>query len=114
MNTTATRTTKQSMTTRLVRLVAGGGLVVAALTTVAPAMAYQPPDPPPHGSPVPVTEPPAPSVPTLPPVSAEVTDSVDLSSAGLGMLAGIALGGAGLGITLGIQRRRDRSATRPA
>ncbi|MGY4766107.1 hypothetical protein ACXC9Q_04210 [Kribbella sp. CWNU-51] len=30
------------------------------------------------------------------------------------VLGGIALGGAGLGITLGVQRRRDRSSPHPA
>ncbi|MFC6162325.1 hypothetical protein ACFWUU_35745 [Kribbella sp. NPDC058693] len=107
MNTKHAGNSKQSMTRRLSRLAAGGALVAAALTTVAPAMAYQPRDPSPHGSYVAPTDPP---VPSQPPASAEVSDSVDLSSAGLGVLAGIALGGAGLGISLGIQRRRDRSA----
>lgn len=121
MNTKHAGSPKHNMTSRLSRLAAGGALVAAALTTVAPAMAYQPRDPAPPGSHVPTENPGTPTVPTLPPAptpqplpsqppaSAEVTDSVDLSSAGLGALAGIALAGAGLGVTLGIQRRRDHS-----
>jgi hypothetical protein len=38
---------------------------------------------------------------------------LDVSSAALGALAGIALGGVGLGITLGIQRHRDHAAAIP-
>lgn len=39
---------------------------------------------------------------------------LDTTSAALGALGGIALGGAGLMVSLGVQRRRDRSAAHPA
>jgi hypothetical protein len=39
---------------------------------------------------------------------------LDVTSAALGALGGIALGGAGLGVTLGVQRRRDHAAARLA
>jgi hypothetical protein len=42
-------------------------------------------------------------------VSAESSGAVDVTSAALGALGGIALGGAGLAVTLGVQRRRDHA-----
>ena len=39
--------------------------------------------------------------------------ALDTTSIALGALGGIALGGAALGITLGVQRRRDHSAPHP-
>ncbi|MER7249009.1 hypothetical protein [Kribbella sp. NPDC000426] len=133
MSSKSTRTPKHSMSRRLTRLVAGATLGISALTIAAPAMAINKPEPsggcvdrtlitpimpasPPRGSHVPVEcptldGPPLPPEPTTQlPATADVSDSVDLSSAGLGALAGIALGGAGLGVMLAIQRRRDRSA----
>jgi hypothetical protein len=106
MNTTATRTTKQSMTTRLVRLAAGAAVTVAFMTTAAPAMAQNPREPG-GGSIERTLDPPAPAVPQAAP-------AVDVSSAALGALGGIALGGVGLGIMVGLQRRRDHSAAHPA
>ena len=99
MNATAVRTTKKSMTTGLVRLAAGAAISVALMTTAAPAMAQQPPEPGPVSTEPAVTSP---------------APAVDVSSAALGALGGIALGGLGLGITVGIQRRRDHSAAHPA
>lgn len=40
----------------------------------------------------------------------EEGNGLDTSSVALGALGGIAFAGAGLGITLGVQRRRDHSA----
>jgi hypothetical protein len=101
----AVRTTKQSMTTRLVRMAAGAAISVAFMTTAAPAMAQQPPEPR-GGSIERNPDPPEAATPSAP--------AVDVSSAALGALGGIALGGLGLGITVGIQRRRDHSAAHPA
>ncbi|TCO36010.1 hypothetical protein EV652_101899 [Kribbella steppae] len=96
--TNAVRTTKQSMTTRLARLAAGAAVSVAFMTTAAPAMAQYSPEP--GDVYVPAPEQPEPAV--------------DVSSAALGALGGIALGGVGLGIASGIQRRRDHSTAHPA
>jgi len=49
-----------------------------------------------------------------PSIAEGTSGGFDASSVALGVLGGIALGGAGLGITLGVQRRRDHTATRPA
>jgi hypothetical protein len=87
------------MTNRLARLAAGAAVSVAFMTTAAPAMAGEPPEP--RGSSVERT--PAPG-----------GDAVDLSSVALGALCGIALSGAGLGIAFGVQNRRDRSTAHPA
>jgi hypothetical protein len=105
MNTTATRTTKQSMTTRLVRLAAGAAVSVAFMTTAAPAMAQLPPEPG-GGSIERTVDPPQQATPAAP--------TVDVSSAALGAMGGIALGGLGLGIMVGVQRRREHSATHAA
>ena len=105
MNNTAARTTKQSMTTRLVRLAAGAAVSVASLTAVAPAMAQQPPEPG-GGSIERTLDPPEPA----PADVTQAAPAVDASSAALGALGGIALGGVGLGIMVGVQRRRDHSA----
>ena len=107
MNTTATRTTKQSMTTRLVRLAAGAAVSVAFMTTAAPAMAQYPPEPG-GGSVERTLDPPAPAATT------SAAPAVDASSAAIGALGGIALGGIGLGIMVGVQRRRDHSTAHPA
>ena len=107
MNPTAVRITKQFMTTRLGRLVAGAALSAALMTIAAPAMAQLPPEPGGGSIERPVDPQPVPE-------PGPEAGSVDLSSAALGALGGLALGGAGLGITLGIQRRRDRAAVHPA
>lgn len=44
----------------------------------------------------------------------EQGDGLDVPSVALGALGGIALGGAGLGITLGVQRRRDHATLHAA
>ena len=100
MSTKSVRTAKKSMT---IRLAAASAVIVAGLVTAAPAMANYSPEP---GSGGPVD--------TAPPPATSTSDSVDLSSAGVGALAGIALGGAGLGIALAVQHRRDRSVEHPA
>ena len=97
MLTTAVGTRKHSMTSRLARLAAGAAVSVAFLTTAAPAMAMEPPEP--RGAPTEQATPPS---------------AVDLSSVALGALSGIALSGAGLGIAFGVQHRRDRSTAHPA
>jgi hypothetical protein len=107
MNITAPRTTKQSMTTRLVRLAAGAAISVAVMTTAAPAMAQNAPEP--RGGSIERTLDPPGSV-----TSTAVEPAVDVSSAALGALGGIALGGVGLAIMVGVQRRRDHSAVHHA
>jgi hypothetical protein len=109
MNTTALRTTKQFMTTGLGRMIAGAALSAALLTVAAPAMAQNAPEPP--GGSVERTAVIEPVPPTGPVPEAS---SVDLSSAALGALGGLALAGAGLGVTLAIQRRRDHATAHPA
>jgi hypothetical protein len=101
--------TKSAITSKktVVRLAAAAALGVAALTTAAPAMAIRPPEPP--GGSVERTQPSTGAADDS--VAGTQAGSVDLSSAGLGALAGIALGGAGLWISLGVQRRRDRSTS---
>jgi hypothetical protein len=101
MFTTAVGIRKHSMTSRFARLAAGAAVSVALMTTAAPAMASEPPEP--RGSSVERTTTPA-----------QADHSVDLSSVALGALSGIALSGAGLGIAYGVQRRRDRSTAHPA
>ena len=99
MLTTAVGTRKHSMTSRLARLAAGAAVSVAFMTTAAPAMASEPPEP--RGAPTERATP-APG------------DTVDLTSVALGALSGIALSGAGVGIAYGVQRRRDHSTAHPA
>ena len=52
-------------------------------------------------------------MPRVPPVP-QHGDGLEATSVALGALGGIALAGAGLGITLDIQRRRDHAALHPA
>lgn len=102
MSTRAVPTTaapnRRSIVTRLTMLAAAAVVSVALMTAAPPAMAQEPPNPE-GGS------------------SGERTatgpvqdDGLDANSVVLGALAGIALGGAGLAVTLGTQRRRDRAA----
>ncbi|MFI7063877.1 hypothetical protein ACIBL3_23025 [Kribbella sp. NPDC050124] len=91
---TATRT--------LTGLTACAGLACLALFTAVPAAnAAEPSEPPWTEVPTPLPRYPEPSVNEA---------GLDATSVALGALGGIALGGAGLGITLGVQRRRDHSA----
>ena len=98
----------------------GAGILLALLATAAPAIAssmQEPYVPPETSATVPNPGPPnypdyAPQDPISP--AAEPTSGLDTTSVALGALGGIALGGAGLGITLGVQRRRDHSAPHPA
>ncbi|WP_432878639.1 hypothetical protein ACQPYH_31365 [Kribbella sp. CA-245084] len=99
MSTKSTRSTKHSMSRRLVRLVAGATLGVSALTIATPAMAMNKPEP--AGG----------CVDWTPVTPDKVADSFDVSEAGLGALGGIALGGIGLGIGLVVLRRRDNTTS---
>ncbi|WP_405066682.1 hypothetical protein OG558_34115 [Kribbella sp. NBC_01510] len=104
----------------------GAGILLALMATSAPATASQKPEP--NGPAETSTTATSPGPPnytnydaqhhgnmttTVSP-SAEHRSGLDTTSVALGALGGIALGGAGLGITLGVQRRRDRSAPHPA
>ncbi|MDX6251038.1 MAG: hypothetical protein QOF10_4398 [Kribbellaceae bacterium] len=90
---------KHSLTTTITKLAAGAAISLAFLTTAAPAMAMEDPSSP-GGS----------SGERTPATPVRDDPFLDVSSAALGALAGIALGGVGLGITLGIQRHRDHAA----
>jgi hypothetical protein len=90
-----TRST-MSLRTKLIMLAAGAAASLALMTTAAPAMAQEYPSP--EGS--------SSEQITLPPPE----DALDVSSAAFGVLAGISLAAAGLGITIGVQRRRDHRA----
>jgi hypothetical protein len=85
-----------SLKTKLTMLAAAAAASLALMTTAAPAMAQEYPSP--DGSSGERT--------TLPPPE----DWLDVSSAAFGALAGISLAAAGLGITIGAQRRRDHRA----
>ncbi|MFG1815461.1 hypothetical protein ACGFIF_16950 [Kribbella sp. NPDC049174] len=80
-----------------------GAACLAVLGAATPANAGVPPEPT-WSVPEPLPGPPEPSIPVQP------SGGLDANSVALGALGGIALGGAGLGITLGVQRRRDHSA----
>lgn len=92
-----TQTKECSMTKRLIQLAvgvcAGAGLGVTMMA--APASADVKPEP----SPV---------------AQIAEEDGLDATSIALGALGGIAFTGAGLGVTLGVQRRRDHTAPHPA
>jgi hypothetical protein len=90
---------RKSLTTKLARLAAGAAISLAFFTTAAPAMAQEYPSP--DGS----------SGERTAPVVQD--DTLDVSSATLGALAGIALAGVGLGISLGVHRHRDHQAAVP-
>ncbi|TCC44656.1 hypothetical protein E0H75_34395 [Kribbella capetownensis] len=102
MSTTAGPTSapriKRSIKTRLIMLATGAAASVALLTVVTPAMAQEYPSPEGASSGVSTAAAPVPG------------EGLDADSVVVGALAGIALGAAGLGITLGVQRRRDRAA----
>jgi hypothetical protein len=99
MSSKSTSTTKHSMSRRLVRLVACAILGVSTLTIAAPAMAMNKPEP--SGG----------CVDWTPVTPGTVSDSFDVSEAGLGALAGLALGGIGLGVGLVVLRRRDNTTS---
>jgi hypothetical protein len=90
--------TKRSMTTKMTMLAAGAAVSVAVMAGATPAMAQEYPSP--DGSSGQRTP--------APPVQG---DGLDVNSVVLGSLAGIALAGAGLGISVGRQRRRDHVVT---
>jgi hypothetical protein len=99
MFTTAAPRIKRSIKTRLIMLATGAAVSVALMTAATPAMAQEYPNPEGGSSGERTATAPA------------HDDGLDTNSVVLGALAGIALGGAGLGITLGVQRRRDDAAT---
>ncbi|TDO44616.1 hypothetical protein EV643_115116 [Kribbella sp. VKM Ac-2527] len=93
--TKTTSPTPNSMATKLIRLAVGAGAGLALTVMAAPASADVKPEP----SPV---------------VQTVDDDGLEATSIALGAFGGIALAGAGLGVTLGVQRRRDHTAIRPA
>jgi hypothetical protein len=84
-----------SLKSKLTMLAAAAAATVALMTTAAPAMAQEYPSP--DGS----------SGERTPPPGPPQDDLLDVSSAAFGALAGISLAAAGMGITIGVQRRRD-------
>jgi len=106
--------------TRLAGLVAGTGVCLAALSLTLPASAGVVP----HDPPVAASIAPAPvyeytyNYPSYDPrydvQPLAHSDDLHTTSVALGALGGIALAGAGLGITLGLQRRRDHAALHSA
>ena len=104
----------------LTGLVAGTGVCLAVVSVTIPAGASVMPDDPP----VAASTVPAPgydhtyNYPNYDPrydvQPVEHSDSIHTTSVALGALGGIALAGAGLGITLGLQRRRDHTALHSA
>ena len=80
-------------------LAAAAAISVALMTAARPAMAQEPPNPEGGSS--------GERTATAP----VQDDGLDANSVALGALGGIALGGAGLAIALGTQRRRDHAAT---
>ncbi|TDO30993.1 hypothetical protein EV643_13417 [Kribbella sp. VKM Ac-2527] len=88
-----------SSTKILTGFAASAAACVGLLSIAAPASADVKPD----GGPSQYI--PAGEVPIV-----EERNGLDTSSVALGALGGIAFAGAGLGITLGVQRRRDHSA----
>jgi hypothetical protein len=95
--TKTTSPTRTSMTTKLTRLAVGVGAGLALTLMAMPASADTKPEPGPG------------------PVVQTTEDSgLDTTSIALGALGGIAFAGTGLGIILGVQRRRDHTAPHPA
>ena len=99
----------------------GAGIWLAAMATAAPATATEPPAP--HSAAGSVATMPTqgpPNYPTYDPRNQVTVKPVKqgngqaTNSATLTALGGLALGGAGLGITLGVQRRRKHSASHEA
>jgi hypothetical protein len=89
---------KRSLRTTISRLAAAAAVSVALMTAAAPAMAMEDPSNGSSGERTPA------------PVQVQDNGFLDVSSAALGALAGLALGGIGLGITLTVQRHRDHAA----
>jgi hypothetical protein len=86
---------RNSMTTKLTRLAVGVGAGLAlTLMAAAPASADVKPE---GGSAVQAED-----------------EGLDATSIALGALGGITFAGAGLGVALGVQRRRDHVAPHPA
>ncbi len=110
---------RSNKTSVLASLVAATGACLALLSVAAPASAsVKPHDPSVHAStaPAPGYDQPY-NYPKYDPryevQPIEQSDGLDAASVALGALGGIAFAGAGLGITLGVQRRRDHSALQP-
>jgi hypothetical protein len=99
--------------------VGGAGICLAVMATASPATANEMPEPGRAETSMTVPESGPPNYPTYDPQyevspAAEHKSGLDTTSIALGALGGIAFGGAGLGIILGVQRRRDHSGLRPA
>ncbi|WP_132212711.1 hypothetical protein [Kribbella steppae] len=84
--------------TRLTTLASAAAVSVALMTAASPAMAQEYPNP--EGG----------SSGDRTPAAIVQDEGLDATSVALGALAGIALGGTGLAITLGVQRRRYQAA----
>lgn len=83
----------------------------ALIVTATPALGVQVPGPILPGKPPAAVEQGPPNYPAYSPAYEVASDSnsLDTTSIALGALGGIAFAGAGLGITLGVQRRRDHA-----
>ncbi|MFD3400130.1 hypothetical protein ACFWUU_05635 [Kribbella sp. NPDC058693] len=111
--TTACRPPSRALTALTVSI---AGIWLALAATAAPAIAVDQPAPTPSAT---VSNPGPPNYPNYDPQyevlrAASVADhenGLDTTSVALGALGGIALAGAGLGITFGVQRRRNHAVT---
>jgi hypothetical protein len=96
----------------------GAGIWLALMMTAAPVTAVGQSEPAPAGTSATAPNPGPPNYPNYDPRyevnPVERSDGLDTTSVALGALGGIALSGAGIGITPGVQRRRDHSAPHPA
>lgn len=120
MSAHAPKPTSQARRKGLAALTASGaGILLALMATATPATGIVKPEPNgPAGTSTTMPNPGPPNYPQYDPQyeisPVEQKSGLDTTSVALGALGGIALGGAGLGITLGVQRRRDHSAPHPA
>jgi hypothetical protein len=97
------------VTRTLSGLAACTGIACLALLTTTTAYAGDQPEPT-SSVPTPIPGPPDPN----PDPGEGTAGGLDATSVALGALGGIALGGAGLGVTLAVQRRRDHTALHSA
>jgi hypothetical protein len=88
-----------------------GFACLALLTTAGTANAGEPPEP---TWSVPVQLPGRPNAATGAATDDGISGGLDATSVALGALGGIAVGGAGLGVSLAVQRRRDHTALHSA
>ena len=107
-----TRKRRSIVTRALSGLAACTGLACLALLTAAgTANAGEPPEP---TWSVPAQLPGRPDAATDSAPDGGMSGGLDATSVALGVLGGIALGGAGLGVSLAVQRRRDHAALHSA